>query len=156
MTKQKNNCLPLSFEPLFFGKGKGIAEIRMFFVQKLSDINARDNEGYTMAIYATEYGDKDLVKYCNARGADFNIQTPKGWTALMIAVLDNREDIVSYLLDNVTNIDLKKRTVNDRDVFDLALNSTDKIRGMLYNFLYNSQIKGSAAKKQKDANVITK
>ena len=155
MTEQKNNYLPLSFEPLFFGKGKGIAEIRMVFVQKLSDINARDKEGYTMAMYATEYGDKDLIKYCNEHGADFNIQSDGGWTPLMIAVLDDREDIVSYLLDNVTNIDLKKRTVNDRDVFDLALNSTDKIRGMLYSYFY-AKVKNPVAEKVKDANVITK
>jgi len=154
----KNNCLPLSFEPLFYGAGSVCANKRVAFAMSLSDINARDNSflGKTMAMYAAECGDKALIKYCHEHDADFNIQNNDGWTALMYAVANDQEDIVSYLLDNVKNIDLKKQSVQGNDVFYFATYSTDKIRNMLYSFLYNRQIKGSAAKKQKDANVKTK
>ena len=74
----------------------------------------------------------------------------------MYAVANDQEYIVSYLLDNIKNINLKKQSVQGNDVFYFAIYSTNKIRNMLYSFLYNRQIKGSAAKKQKEANVKTK
>ena len=54
MTKQKNNCLPLSFVPLFYGAGSVCANRRVDFAMSLSDINARDKNGSTMAMYAAE------------------------------------------------------------------------------------------------------
>lgn len=157
MAEQKNNkskYLWLSFKPVF--RNKDIS-VRVKFLEELSnilDINAQDSGGLTMAHWGAYYGDMSVLKYCNEHKADFNIQDVARWTPIMLAVHENQENAVAYLLNNVKNIDLNKTNIDDKDVFQLANDSsTEQIKGMLYSY---AKGKNSVAKQIKDANVNKK
>ena len=63
-------------------------------------------------------------------------------------------DLLRYLLDNC-KIDFDKKNAKGENVFDIANHSPEKIKAMLYSYLY-AKVKNPMAEKVKDANVKAK
>lgn len=138
----KNNRLPLSFAPIFGCKD---TSVRMKFLEELSDINAVDKNGMTIAMYGAMVGDIDVLQYCKEHSANFNIQKESGVTACILAVYFEQEMAVSWLLKN-GNIDLSKKVKNGVSIFDFVKQcGTKKIQAMFY-----AEVKNLVAEKVKE------
>jgi len=66
-------------------------------VEREADINAQDNEGMTPLMCATRNGFLPIVKYLLSKGANVTIQNNYGSMALSIAIVTNRQDLISSL-----------------------------------------------------------
>lgn len=62
-----------------------------------TDVNARDKNGETPLMWASEKGYKDIVEMLIAKGVDINATNSVGWTALIIADYNGHKDIVEFL-----------------------------------------------------------
>lgn len=76
----------------------------------LEDVNAQDENGYTLLHYATLNNDKELVKHLIESGADVNVQDEKGRTSLHYAVIYNNEELVKSLVKYRANVDIQDGT----------------------------------------------
>lgn len=77
-------------------------------VEKGANINAIDEEGRTALMYAVLSMDADtkMVEFLISLGIDYKIADSQGWTALHFAVRDQKEQIVSKLLEYDIGIDV--------------------------------------------------
>jgi len=66
-----------------------------------------DGKELNPLMYASYKGFIEIMKILIQKGADVNLQTPKGFTSLMRAVNSNIEETVNLLLDNGANVNLK-------------------------------------------------
>ena len=73
--------------------------------KKKTDVNAKDNEGYTALIHASVTGQKEIVSILLKKGADMNARNNDGDTALIYASGHRHIEILSMLL-------VKKADVN--------------------------------------------
>lgn len=154
MTKnKKKRYLPFSFRPMF--EDANTSARKVFMTCFYNIIDAQDSCGRTMAMYGAAFGDIEVLECCKRHNADFNMQDDSGWTAIMSAVVENREKAVEYLLNNVKNLDLSKKDESGKDVFQLAKHSTEKIKAMLYSYLYTN-VNNPVVKQVKETNVKTR
>ena len=68
-------------------------------LDKWSDVNAQDNNGYTALIRAIKGGFKNIVQLLLHKGADVNVKSG-GTTALMEASYNGFKEVVQLLIDN--------------------------------------------------------
>ncbi|WP_167496567.1 ankyrin repeat domain-containing protein [Desulfopila sp. IMCC35006] len=71
------------------------------------DINARETEGLTALIEASQEGKKDVVALLLEKGADINTRTEYGLTALMAASRNGHSDVVKLLLAKRADVNIK-------------------------------------------------
>jgi hypothetical protein len=64
-----------------------------------ADVNATDNNGWTVLMVASDDGHIDLVRFLVEAGADVNATDNNGWTALMVASDDGHIDLVRFLVE---------------------------------------------------------
>jgi len=86
-----------------------------------ADINIRDEENCSIYLRACEKGKVDLLDYfSNNESINFNInETCPSGSGLHMAIIGDKEDIVSYLLER--RIDLSLKDSNNNTAFHLAL-----------------------------------
>lgn len=97
----------------FFGQSalgwaaqRGHLEICKLLLDKGADINAKNSQGRTALMEATEpsyYGTvaKDFAKLCKlliSKGANVNAEDNEGWTALMLAAAHDNKEISELLI----------------------------------------------------------
>ena len=65
-----------------------------------NDLNARDETGYTLAMYAGKWNDTDVISSLHADGIDLTLPGSKyDWTPLHIAATDMAHEAMSLLLE---------------------------------------------------------
>ncbi len=77
-----------------------------------ADVDAKDNDGRTALIYATEKGGyrrNEIIQLLLDRGADINAKDKDGRTALMEAVWQENEEIVQLLLNSGADVNAKDK-----------------------------------------------
>jgi ankyrin repeat protein len=62
-------------------------------------LNHKNDYGYTLAHYAAEYGNIELLRYLKAAGADLNVKANDGFTPLSLASYYNHDDISRDIFD---------------------------------------------------------
>lgn len=72
-----------------------------------TNVNARDNNGWTPLMRATERGHKEVVEVLLDKSAYINAKDDNGYTALMYATMSGHKDIVELLLAH--NADLNEQ-----------------------------------------------
>lgn len=71
-----------------------------------ADVNAKDKDGWTALMLATDNKDFKTVELLLKLGADIDLQNDEGQTALMIAALIDEKDIGNFLILSGANIDI--------------------------------------------------
>lgn len=64
-------------------------------------------QGLTALIIVVHGGDEHLVRFLIEHGADMEIPSPQGWSALTLAIVEDRFNTVTYLVDQGVNINRK-------------------------------------------------
>ena len=67
-------------------------------VNKGADVNARDDDGVTPLMDAARTGQLEAARTLVAAGADINAAAEDGDTAMTLATLNEKEEIIQYLL----------------------------------------------------------
>lgn len=62
------------------------------------------NAGLTSIMLAASVGNSDIIKVFMNRGESINVAQPDGWTPIMHAIAQNKEDTVIFLLKNEANL----------------------------------------------------
>ena len=75
-----------------------------------ANVNAKDDQGWSILMKAAYAGDADIVRALLARGAEVNAQNPRAGTALIIAAEQGRAEVVSILMDHGADATLKGPT----------------------------------------------
>jgi ankyrin repeat protein len=88
--------------------------------QKNININETDNEGRTALIIICQNNGQAPVKLLLNAGADPNIQTKEGWSALMVAIYEGNNDNVYELL-SYHSININLQNNKGKTAFMLAL-----------------------------------
>ncbi|EEB15028.1 ankyrin repeat-containing protein, putative [Pediculus humanus corporis] len=84
-----------------------------FSHKKTINLNTCNSDGYTALHVASKAGKIDLVKGFIKNGAGLNVQTSsKKWTPLMLAVQNQRLDVVKELLNTGCKIDVQDYKLN--------------------------------------------
>ena len=98
-----------------------------------TDVNAKDEDGYTLIYAVAGGGDKEIAELLIAKGADVNSKDKKGWTLLQHAVMMSKREIVGLLITKGADVNAKvapiDRFFNGKTPLDLA--SKDEIADLL-------------------------
>lgn len=82
--------------------------------------NARDQDGDTVLTSAVARGDLRIVNVLLKGGADINAKGRNNWTAFLLALEGERNEVAAALLAQ-TNLDLKAETPGERTALMLAV-----------------------------------
>ena len=94
----------------------GLINVVQYLINAGSDINYNDNNvDYTPLMYATLQNHKKIVKLLIKNGANVNIKSVSGWSALTLSIYQGWNDIIKILFDNGALIDFN----NFEDMFKL-------------------------------------
>ena len=74
-------------------------------IEKVADINAKDESGQTALHYAAEYGHKDVAELLIANGADVNVKNKDGNTPGHVALRQNHGAVIDLLITKGANLD---------------------------------------------------
>ena len=74
-----------------------------WLIDRVAQINAVTNEGWTPLMYAASAGNEAIVKLLIGRGAEINVRDTEGETALSIA-RQHKYDAIVALLQNAINV----------------------------------------------------
>jgi len=100
------------------------------FIEAGADVNYRysltrnDADGMTPLLYASKWGNLEIVKLLVEKGANVNIKAVNGDTALAIARKNNNDEIYNYLAEHgateigSNNIPLQNKGIADNQVFN--------------------------------------
>jgi ankyrin repeat protein len=69
-------------------------------IPQIPDINTVDTYGYTPLMYACASGNKELVAFLVAKGADKKVTTANGCNAVFAAIQGNNAEILQLMLEN--------------------------------------------------------
>ncbi|MBN1363321.1 MAG: tetratricopeptide repeat protein [Syntrophaceae bacterium] len=72
---------------------------KLLLADKITDLNARDENGWTVLFHIARNGDMETTKLLIDKGADLNVRDIEGWTALMMATLNDHREIVKLLIE---------------------------------------------------------
>lgn len=96
--------------PLILAAYNGHTTVVEFLLGAGAEINAQDGGGYTALMYACKRSFDETAQFLLKNGADVNLRSKKkGVTALMIAAALGNVKMVSELLDQGANTDIKDR-----------------------------------------------
>ncbi len=88
----------------------GQLEMSRWLLENGSDINERDNDGYSPLILAACGGNIELVKFFLDHGASLQERNENGDTALLLAAYCGHVDLVAWLLQNGSSLDERNKT----------------------------------------------
>ena len=74
-----------------------------------TDVNAKDEDGYTLIHAVAGGGDKEIAELLIANGADVNAKRNDGETPLHRAVQEGHKEIVELLIDKGADVNAKGR-----------------------------------------------
>ena len=72
-----------------------------------TDVNAKDEDGYTPLYAVAGGGHKEVAELLIAKGADVNAKDKKGWTLLQHAVMMSKREIVGLLITKGADVNAK-------------------------------------------------
>ena len=72
-----------------------------------TDVNAKDDDGWTPLQDATTSGHKEIVELLITKGADVNVKTEEGETPLHTAVANDHKEIIELLIDKGADVNAK-------------------------------------------------
>ncbi len=99
--------------PLNSAAGYGHLDVMNELLERGANINDQENDNrYTALMAAVSFEKGDCIKSLLEHGANPNLQNKTGDTALMIAVKENKLEMVRILLENAKDIDAD---VEDKD-----------------------------------------
>ena len=75
-----------------------------------ANINAQNPNGITALMYASMYGNLDLVYTLVDLGVNLNIQNHNGETALISAIINRNRNIIVELIHAGTNVNIRDNT----------------------------------------------
>jgi len=88
----------LNSQLLMAGSKGDLAKIRSL-LDKGADVNARNEHGWTVLMFAAVSGNKEMAKLLLSRkDVDVNAMAQDGWTALMLVAHNDRTEIARLLL----------------------------------------------------------
>src|SRR5271157_4651140 len=88
---------------VFNGDKEAVASL----IAKGANVNAKDKDGYTPLIWASQYSKIEMVNLLLVKGADVNAKTNNGNTALIIASHEGRTEIIRFLLEKGADVNAK-------------------------------------------------
>ncbi len=94
------------------------------FLQKGTDVDARDADGRTPLMYMLS--DLESVRYLVGAGADVNARDDLGETPLMKAAWVGKRDVVKFLAEN--GADLNAQSVNGETALMRAVRNLDVVK----------------------------
>ena len=83
-----------------------------------TDVNAKEEDGWTPLHYAAFKGSKEIVELLIAEGANVNAKNGIGYTPLHLAVVVGHDEIIDVLITNDTDVNAK--TDDGRTALDLT------------------------------------
>ncbi|MEZ5040432.1 MAG: ankyrin repeat domain-containing protein [Saprospiraceae bacterium] len=78
-----------------------------FMIEKGTDVNAQNNEGWTPLMQAVEGGNMTIINLLLEKGADINQQDKEGHTALFVAAEEGDMEITKMLIQKGAKVDIK-------------------------------------------------
>lgn len=98
--------------PLMIATKKGVTRLLKLLISNCADVNKTDFLGYTclMRTIQSDTKNSEAVLTLLKRGADVNCSSADGKTALLIAVQEQRRDIVIILIDYATGEENMKQS----------------------------------------------
>ena len=72
-----------------------------------TDVNAKDDDGWTPLQDAATFGHKEIVELLITKGADVNAKTEDGETPLHTAVSNDHKEIIELLIDKGADVNAK-------------------------------------------------
>ncbi|MCL4361041.1 ankyrin repeat domain-containing protein [Candidatus Dependentiae bacterium] len=100
---------------LFSGKATPVLIIAKLLFRAGADLEARDDQGLTSLLMASQYGNVDILKFLIQVGADIQAKDLDGYTALMFAIFappSDRDEAIKLLVDKGVNINAKNKDGN--------------------------------------------
>lgn len=102
---------------------RGDLPIILDFIERGTDVNARDRYGQTALMLAAHAGYVDIVEALIAHHADLNITAKFGLSALMLSLIAGYEDVAHLLAKSGADLSLRATCVGfaGKTAYDLAL-----------------------------------
>lgn len=97
-----------------------------------ADINAQNDTGMTALMWASSWGNGEVIEILLRGGTDVNLRKWDGSTALMYASADDHEEAVKTLLNHGASVDC--RSANGKDAISYA--KTESTRKLLVDALH--------------------
>jgi len=72
-----------------------------------TDVNAKDDNGWTPLHFAVYYGHKEIVELLITKGAEVNAKDNNGWTPLHLAAENGRKQVAELLIANGADVNAK-------------------------------------------------
>ncbi|RPI78632.1 MAG: hypothetical protein EHM45_05850 [Desulfobacteraceae bacterium] len=94
-------------ETIFGAAMAGRADAVRVYLDKGAPVNAKDENGHTLLMYAALFGRSAVVKLLVERGADVNSRDKDGDTALMYAAKSGDAESVRFLLAKAPDLNAK-------------------------------------------------
>lgn len=132
--------------------------VKLLLTVPTINVNAQTTEGFTALMEAASRSRKNIVKILlQSPNINLNIQSKtgmflhwRGYSALMLAVKQNDETVVKFLLDAGADINLKN--ADDETAYDLANKKIQDIFDIFINNKYSRLIAGLSA----ELNILSK
>jgi len=105
----EKNGLPFTQESFLKEVRAGNREHAELFIKAGMDINARDKDGSTALMVASEKGDIEMVQLLIQNGADVNAKNIDSYTALMYVAYKGNLEIAELLLKNKVDLSAKDK-----------------------------------------------
>ena len=67
------------------------------WLQRGTDVNCKDGDGWTVLMHLSKAGNLEMVKLLFDKGAEINAEANDGSTALMIATISSKSECAEYL-----------------------------------------------------------
>ncbi len=106
--KPNLNAQFLNAQLLMAAQNRKIAEVRSLLSQA-TDVNVRDEYGWTPLLWAAMNGDTDIVRVLLVSGANPNTRNKYGWTPLMWAAGQGYGEIVRSLISSGARLNAQDR-----------------------------------------------
>ena len=81
-----------------------------------TDVNAKDEDGYTLLTVAVAYGSKEIVELLIFKGVDVNAKNDGGSTPLNIATAQGHKEIVELLIFNGVDVNAFDPQVREKSI----------------------------------------
>lgn len=102
----KNSLTNTNLDLIKEVKNNNISKVEKL-LQNGANVNAKDNDGYTVLLMAVIFRHTDIVKLLLKHKADINAIETSGYNALMLASVRGYIDIVKILLKHNANVNVK-------------------------------------------------